>query len=79
MTSFHTIFPKSILPVEYGGENGSIEEISKYWEEKVFANRQLLIDATTKYGVDEKKRIETAKNAQNIFGIEGSFRQLEFD
>lgn len=77
-----SIFPKAILPTEYGGncENGSIEEIAKYWEKKVLANRQLLIDATTKYGVDERNRIgATAKNAQNLFGIEGSFRQLEFD
>lgn len=79
MSSLHAIFPKKILPIEYGGENGSIDEIAKHWEKKVLANRQMLIDATTKYGVDEKKRIGMPKSAESLFGLEGSFRKLDID
>lgn len=79
MSSLHEIIPKSVLPIEYGGENGSIEEIVQHWEEKIFANRQLLIDLTSKYGVDEKKRVGKPKNPETLFGIDGSFRQLQFD
>lgn len=79
MTSLHSIFPRSILPIEYGGENGSIKKIAEHWEKKVLANRQLLIDSTTKYGVDETKRNGVKKSAKSIFGVEGSFRQLDFD
>lgn len=79
MSSLYSIFPKSILPIECGGESGSVNEIAEHWVKKVIDNRQLLIDSTTKYGVDERKRVGVSNNGGNLFGTEGSFRQLEFD
>lgn len=32
-----------------------------------------------KYGVDEKKRIGKPQNNESLFGIEGTFRQLNID
>jgi hypothetical protein len=31
------------------------------------------------YGVDEKKRIGRPQNPESLFGIDGTFRQLNFD
>ncbi|KAG5672154.1 hypothetical protein PVAND_002307 [Polypedilum vanderplanki] len=79
LESLYKVIPKKVLPAEYGGEAGTLDEITAKWEKKIFANRQFLIDQTTLYGVDEKKRIGRPKNPESLFGIEGSFRQLEFD
>ncbi|KAG5672153.1 hypothetical protein PVAND_002306 [Polypedilum vanderplanki] len=79
LESLYKFIPRKLLPAEYGGEAGTIDEISSKWEKKIFANRQFLIDQATLYGVDEKKRIGRPKNPESLFGIEGSFRQLEFD
>lgn len=78
MNSLYKVVPKSILPIEYGGDAGSIEDIKKYWEEKIFANRQFLIDDGN-YGVDEKLRVGKAKNPENLFGMDGTFRKLQVD
>lgn len=79
LESLYNVIPKHILPKEYGGDGDSVEDIKKYWEEKIYANRQFLIDQTTKYGVDEKKRIGKPKNPESLFGIDGTFRQLQID
>jgi hypothetical protein len=67
------------VPNEFGGTGGSIEKIKQEWRDKIYANRQFLIEQTTLYGVDEKKRVGKPKTQETIFGIEGSFRQLQFD
>jgi hypothetical protein len=79
LESLYKHVPQKILPTEYGGEAGTMDEITSSWEKQIFANRQYLIDQSTLYGVDEKKRIGRPKNPESLFGIEGSFRQLEFD
>jgi hypothetical protein len=79
MSEWHKIIPKSVLPTEYGGDAGSIEEIVQFWTDKVIANRDFLIEQAEKYGVDEKKRIGKPKNPETLFGVDGTFRQLQFD
>jgi hypothetical protein len=79
MTSLHSILPKEILTTEYGGDAGTIEDIAKYWEDKIIANREFLMDQAANYGVDEKKRIGRPKTSETLFGLDGSFRQLDFD
>ncbi|XP_023953080.1 alpha-tocopherol transfer protein-like [Bicyclus anynana] len=70
--------PKHLLPAEYGGEGGSIKEIADYWKAK---RRQYSswLEEDMKYKTDESKRPGKPKTAESMFGIEGSFRQLEFD
>ncbi|XP_070491079.1 uncharacterized protein [Chironomus tepperi] len=77
LESLYKFIPKHILPKEYGGDGDTVDNIMKYWEDKIYANRQLLVDQTTKYGVDEKKRIGRPKNPESLFGIDGTFRQLQ--
>lgn len=78
LESLHKEVPKECLPVEYGGTNGTIEEIKDYWLKKVDARRDWLLE-DEKYGVDESKRPGKAKTSADLFGIEGSFRKLDVD
>ncbi|CAL4095895.1 unnamed protein product [Meganyctiphanes norvegica] len=78
LESLHKQIPKDILPKEYGGTNGTVEEITKYWLEKVDAKRDWLLE-DEKYKVDESKRPGKPKTTSDLFGIEGSFRKLNVD
>ncbi|KPJ11749.1 Clavesin-2 [Papilio machaon] len=69
---------KDILPAEYGGEGGTIKEITDYWKKKVEEYSDFL-EADYQYGTDETKRLGKPKTAEDMFGLEGSFRQLQFD
>lgn len=70
--------PKEVLPNEYGGTEGTIQELINYWEEKYLEHRDFLMEFEN-YGTDESKRVGKPKYAQNLFGVEGSFRKLEVD
>ncbi|XP_055597767.1 alpha-tocopherol transfer protein-like [Uranotaenia lowii] len=70
--------PKRLLPEEYGGEAGPIQDIVDKWVAKIEDNKDYFLE-DEKYGTDEKKRPGRPKNAENLFGIEGSFRKLEVD
>lgn len=70
--------PRKLLPKEYGGEAGPIQEIINAMEKTFMENRDYFIE-DEKFGVDEKKRIGKPKNPESIFGLDGSFRQLVID
>lgn len=78
MEALYKVVPRRLLPKEYGGDAGTIQEISNDLEKRLIANRDFFIE-DEKYGVDEKKRVGRPKNADNLFGLEGSFRQLAID
>lgn len=65
------------MPIEYDGEAGSIQGLVDDWETKILSYRDYFLDESQHFGVDEKKRTGSAKNA--LFGIDGSFRRLQFD
>ncbi|KPJ11585.1 Alpha-tocopherol transfer protein [Papilio machaon] len=73
------VFPKSILPKEYGGDEFSYEEIAEEWRKTVQSDvwRQYFIDQD-KVISDESKRTR-ALSCNEVFGCDGSFRKLEFD
>lgn len=68
--------PKRLLPTEYGGEAGPIQDIIDVWEKKLHANKDYFKEEEN-YGTDEKKRPGRPKNSENLFGIDGSFRKLD--
>ncbi|XP_062127774.1 uncharacterized protein LOC133840129 [Drosophila sulfurigaster albostrigata] len=70
--------PQKYLPVEYGGENGSIEELVKEWEERILAYRNYWVEEQN-YGTDERLRPGKPVDFESLFGMEGSFRQLNVD
>ena len=67
-----------ILPVEYGGTNGTIEELTNYWKGRAEDNQVVLLKLNN-YKTDEAKRPGKPKLHADIFGIEGSFRKLDID
>ncbi|CAH2104811.1 unnamed protein product [Euphydryas editha] len=64
--------PKEIMPVEYGGTAGTIDEIIDFWEKKVIEYRPWM-EREMEFGTDESKRI----NSDNV--DQGSFRKLDID
>lgn len=78
MEAVHKYIPKHLLPVEYGGENGTIQDLVEYWEKKVLSYRDFLLEEAT-FGTDESKRLTVHKHAESLFGVEGSFRKLNVD
>lgn len=78
LTSLQAQVPISVLPKEYGGECGSVEDIAKDWVARV-QKRKAWLREDEKFRVDESKRPGKPKSSYDLFGIEGSFRQLNVD
>ncbi|KAJ6641038.1 Alpha-tocopherol transfer protein-like [Pseudolycoriella hygida] len=79
MESLYKVVPRKLMPAEYEGEGPPLQEITDVWEKKILTYRDYLLQDNSLYGVDEKKRIGQPKNSSSLFGLEGSFRQLDFD
>jgi len=67
-----------VLPKEYGGTNGTIQDHVDIFIEE-FDSRKKWLGEQSKYKSDESKRKGKPKGHSELFGIEGSFRQLAFD
>ncbi|XP_045490785.1 alpha-tocopherol transfer protein-like isoform X1 [Colias croceus] len=76
--NFHKEFSQEALPVEYGGKNGTIQELTDYWKAKVESYRDWFL-AEESIRSDESRRPEKPKTASSLFGLEGSFRKLDVD
>ncbi|CAD0196268.1 unnamed protein product [Chrysodeixis includens] len=70
--------PQESLPAEYGGKAGTIAEITDYWRGKV-KEYSTWLDEDRQCGTEESKRPGKPRTAEDMFGVDGSFRQLEFD
>jgi hypothetical protein len=66
------------MPSDYEGEAESLQSLTETWEKKILAYRDYILEEKN-YGVDEKKRVGRAKNPDSLFGIDGTFRQLQVD
>lgn len=76
--ALHKVIPKSYLPEEYGGQGGTLVEIIENYKNELVANREFFLE-DSKYRNDEKKRPGRPKTAGTLFGVDGSFRSLDFD
>ncbi|PZC74015.1 hypothetical protein B5X24_HaOG208446 [Helicoverpa armigera] len=77
-TALHEYVPKELLPEEYGGTGCSLDEINNAWVKKLeeytdWFKKQESIKA------DEALRPGKPTNYDELFGIDGSFRQLSID
>jgi hypothetical protein len=78
MEELYANVPKEVLPEEYGGQGGKIEDIAAYWKKKVESYRDWFAE-DVKYRTDESKRPGKPKTSESVFGLDGSFRQLSVD
>ncbi|XP_068086825.1 retinol-binding protein pinta isoform X1 [Anabrus simplex] len=78
MESVYQHIPKSVLPKDYGGDGPSVEELTAEWKKKIESYRDYFLE-DSKYCSNEKKRPGKPKSSEDLFGLEGSFRQLTFD
>lgn len=79
MDSLYENIPQRLLPQEYGGDADSMDKLAEKWKKKVEARRDWLIESE-KYRSHEKKRPGgQPKTYEDLFGLEGSFRQLNVD
>ncbi|CAB3376560.1 Hypothetical predicted protein [Cloeon dipterum] len=78
---YNTLFekvPRKIVPQDFHGEGPHSEELAKKFAAEVLAFNDFFV-ADEKNGVDEKKRVGKSKTKEDLFGMEGSFRQLTLD
>ncbi|XP_026490734.1 alpha-tocopherol transfer protein-like [Vanessa tameamea] len=70
--------PQEMLPKEYGGQCGTMDELQERWTEKLIEYRDWfkLQDALI---ANESLRPGKPTNYDELFGIDGSFRQLAID
>lgn len=78
LESLYEHVPQKFLPKEYGGENGSIEEIVERDVQNLLNYREYLLEEK-QYGTNEKLRIGKPIDIETTFGMEGSFRSLNVD
>nr|ATY51927.1 CTD37 [Heliconius melpomene] len=69
--------PRELLPSEYGGNAGSIDQIKRYWIKRIEAKRDWFLANDKNWAVDESLRPDNV-NAQ-VKELPGSFRSLAFD
>ena len=67
-----------ILPEELGGNNGKLQDHVEYTCRMISDKRDWL-KLRTELKSDEAKRVGQAKDYNEIFGMEGSFRKLNLD
>ncbi|XP_053962517.1 retinaldehyde-binding protein 1-like [Anastrepha ludens] len=75
---FYDHVPQRYLPVEYGGDNGTIKDIIDYTNKQLDEYREYFKE-NLNYGTDESLRMGKPIDFDNLFGVEGSFRKLEVD
>lgn len=78
METLYEYIPKHCLPVEYGGTDGTIQDILNYWSERL-KKTQDFFDEEETFGTNETKRKGNPMNTETLFGIDGSFRKLNVD
>ncbi|XP_077292070.1 retinol-binding protein pinta-like [Arctopsyche grandis] len=76
--AIYPFVPREILPAEYGGDAGPIDDLRDYWKKKLEDNRDWFLEEA-KYKSDENIRLGKPKISEMLFGIAGSFRQLNVD
>ncbi|KAL0818430.1 hypothetical protein ABMA28_008894 [Loxostege sticticalis] len=70
--------PQEMLPVEYGGPSGTMEDLQEQWKSKL-AEYKDWFAAQESVKADESRRPGRPTNYDELFGIDGSFRQLAID
>lgn len=78
LESLHKAIPKDCLPDEYGGTAGPTEHYMNLWLEAARKNRDWFKEQEN-IKSDESKRQGKATSLEDLFGLDGSFKQLIID
>ncbi|KAL4717047.1 hypothetical protein ACJJTC_016934 [Scirpophaga incertulas] len=80
-TTLYKDIPQEILPVEYGGKAGTIEEIKRYWIKRIEAKRDWFLTHDQRWAVDESLRPANChdERTDKVRDLPGSFRSLALD
>lgn len=87
-TGSETLFdhvPRELLPIEYGGSNGSIKELKVEWKKRIESHRDYLMDASNWLIKDfnDNNTVELPKETiqknRQIEKVEERMGRLEFD
>nr|XP_023020980.1 alpha-tocopherol transfer protein-like isoform X2 [Leptinotarsa decemlineata] len=76
--SLHKYIPKDVLPEEYGGTAGKLQTFHDQWMKKL-EEYTPWFEAQENIKADESKRPGKPTNYDDLFGLDGSFRQLTID
>ncbi|XP_050098593.1 alpha-tocopherol transfer protein-like [Anopheles aquasalis] len=81
LPSLYKHFPPTLLPKEYGGTLGSVDDFVHEWEMKMVENRTYLLEMASISATQKSPIIVENAGIKNVsaFGFEGSFRKLNFD
>ncbi|KAH8232164.1 hypothetical protein KR032_001145 [Drosophila birchii] len=79
LNEFYKFVPKEMLPQEYGGQLEESSLAKDIYYKKLLKNRKEMLEFETRHQVNEKLRPGKAKNASDLFGIEGNFKKLDID
>lgn len=76
--SLYKVVPRELLPNEYGGKAGPIVELNQWWKKKLADNTEWFKEQEDKKA-NESLRPGAPKTTDDLFGMEGTFRQLNID
>lgn len=71
--------PKSAMPDEYGGSAGKIAKIQEETYTHLQCNAEYFEEEESTKRMNEKLRQGKPHGDADIFGMDGSFKQLSFD
>ncbi|XP_028160433.1 alpha-tocopherol transfer protein-like isoform X3 [Ostrinia furnacalis] len=78
LTTLYEHVPKEILPEEYGGDAGPMDVYNKAWQKKLEEYKDWFLEQES-VKANEALRPGKPTNYDELFGIDGSFRQLSID
>ncbi|XP_014092460.1 alpha-tocopherol transfer protein-like [Bactrocera oleae] len=76
--SLYKAVPRDLLPDEYGGKAGSVVELNQQWKKKLEEYTPWFKEQEGKKA-NEALRPGSPKTSDDLFGMEGTFRQLNID
>ncbi|XP_078033163.1 alpha-tocopherol transfer protein-like [Augochlora pura] len=79
--TLHSFMDKDILPNEYGGKAGTLDELNDSWRKKIEKNKDWFLREGKLSRSDESARLPESKSRliTELDGMQGSFRQLNID
>lgn len=78
MEDLYKYVPKAMLPSEYGGDAGSIKDLNEQWRAKLGEYTAWFKEQEASKA-NESLRPGAPKTADELFGMDGTFRQLTID